>query len=223
MYYITDEINKVVFGWSAKCGCSHIKNMFWFLKSDSIDNELHIPAEYKTLPKDISNYTVIMFVRNPYNRVVSGFLHTGCWSWKWKTPNNILFSHFVDELITNKFDQIDHHHFEPQVNGYFHYKEIIKSKKKFIYDINNIDYKNIEKIYNKTIPESVLNFKGTHINKTTKNFESDKKIYDLNLEEYSDYKVPIQSFFNDDIKNKIYNFYKGDFLFCKDHGIDYVL
>ena len=54
MYYITDEINKVVFGWSAKCGCSHIKNMFWFLKLGSIDNELHVPDEYKKLPNDIS-------------------------------------------------------------------------------------------------------------------------------------------------------------------------
>jgi len=31
MYFLVDNDKQIIFGWSAKCGCSHIKNIFWFL------------------------------------------------------------------------------------------------------------------------------------------------------------------------------------------------
>ena len=44
---------KILFGWSAKCGCSHIKNIFYFLKNKKIDNKIHTLDDYNSLPDDI--------------------------------------------------------------------------------------------------------------------------------------------------------------------------
>ena len=41
------------------------------------------------------------------------------------------------------------------------------------------------------------------------------------MKEYYKYKIPTQLFYNNDIKEKVYQFYKKDFEFCKKHGIDY--
>ena len=38
MRFLVDNIRKIIFGWSAKCGCSHIKYIFWFLQNNNIDN-----------------------------------------------------------------------------------------------------------------------------------------------------------------------------------------
>ena len=35
MFFLVDTNKKIIFGWSAKCGCSHIKTIFWFLQSDN--------------------------------------------------------------------------------------------------------------------------------------------------------------------------------------------
>ena len=40
MYFIRDEIKKVVFGWSAKCGCSHIKMIYKYLTKCYEKNKL---------------------------------------------------------------------------------------------------------------------------------------------------------------------------------------
>ena len=33
MHFVVDHDNKIIFGWSAKCGCSHVKYIYWFLKT----------------------------------------------------------------------------------------------------------------------------------------------------------------------------------------------
>ena len=40
---------------------------------------------------------------------------------------------------------------------------------------------------------------------------------------YYDYNVPIKYFYNDDIKNKIYHFYKNDFIFFKEYEFNFSL
>jgi hypothetical protein len=34
MYFLIDDNKKIIFGWSAKCGCSHVKYMFKFLTEE---------------------------------------------------------------------------------------------------------------------------------------------------------------------------------------------
>ena len=71
---LVDKDNKIIFGWSAKCGCSHAKHIYWFLKTGNLTNKIHSEKSSNPLPNDIQNYTTLLFTRNPYERLVSGFL-----------------------------------------------------------------------------------------------------------------------------------------------------
>ena len=223
MHFLVDKKLKIIFGWSAKCGCSHIKKIFWFLQNNKTDNKIHTNKDTSILPNDIENYTTILIIRNPYERIISGFLNkyniNGPLRNLWKSKI-ITFSQFTDELIKNKWEKIDKHHFTPQTTELFDKNIILKSKSLKIYDIKNIDYKYIEELYNTKIPEELLEFKGGHERKTfNKSFKN--YIYDLDIMEYYNYNVDKKYFYNDDIKNKIYNFYINDFIFFKEYGFDY--
>ena len=56
MYFLVDNKNKVIFGWSAKCGCCHIKQIFWFLQNNKIDNKIHTNIDIQKLQNNIQNY-----------------------------------------------------------------------------------------------------------------------------------------------------------------------
>ena len=56
MYYSVDSIRKIIFGWSAKCACSHIKNIYWFLQTNNLENSIHSKKDCNKLPDDIENY-----------------------------------------------------------------------------------------------------------------------------------------------------------------------
>jgi hypothetical protein len=232
MRFIVDNDNKIIFGWSPKCACSHIKKIYYFLRSDNdyINNIIHTPRDNMNLPQDINKYTTIIFIRNPYKRIISGFLDKyskrGEYRPRWKHPT-ITFKTFVNELIKhdckNKDDwknMIEYHHFTQQTSEKFNKMQLLKSHTIILNDIENIDYEFIEKIYNKKIPETLLNFKGNHSRKTYKEDYNDF-VYDLDMELYFNYNVNIKYFFDIDIKNKLRKFYKDDFLFFKKFGFDY--
>lgn len=164
MFFLVDTNKKIIFGWSAKCGCSHIKNIYWFLQTDNFENVIHTEKDINELPNDIENYTTLLFIRNPYKRIVSGFLDkyrtNGQFRHLW--PNSFLsFSQFVDKLINSDWNTIDYHHFTPQTTEQFDEK-ILFSKYITFYDIDKIDYGYIEQLYTKKIPEYVINKKQGH-------------------------------------------------------------
>jgi len=221
--FLVDNENKVILGWSAKCACSHIKKIFWFLQNNNEDNEIHTPNDCVIIPVNIEEYTTIIFVRNPYKRIISGFLDKykkdGQLRHLW-THDKLTFSTFIDELLKNDYKMVDEHHFTPQTSEHFNKNKIMKSKCLKIYNIENIDYLYIEKLYNKTIPESLLHFRGGHENtKKEANFEGD--VYDLDIDVYSNYNVATKQFYNEEIKTKVYEFYKNDFDFLKENGFNY--
>ena len=226
---MVNEKNKVIFGWSAKCGCSHIKNLFYFFIDDNIDNKIHTNRDVCNLPINLTDYTVILFIRNPYKRIVSGFLDkyqkNGEFRNRWKNKNiPITFNNFVNELcsINNNFTIVDKHHFTQQLSEHFN-KNILFHKNKIIYDIEKIDYSNLEKLFNKKIPEEVLNFKGNHI--YSGGVDVNYSVYDFPIDTIIEkqLKPQINFFFNKEIKNKIDNFYKIDFVFFRTNGFDYKL
>lgn len=99
MYFLLDFQRNIIFGWSAKCGCSHVKNLFHFLQNNRIHNlitDLSLHEEYNewlvhnetynSLPMFIPHTTkILLFIRNPYKRLVSGFLN------KYNPKNNLYF------------------------------------------------------------------------------------------------------------------------------------
>lgn len=226
MHYLVDSNTKVIFGWSAKCGCAHLKKIFMFFHDD--DSEcVHKPIYRQTqLPKDIQNYTVIIVGRNPYKRLVSGFLEkytntkTNNFHKMWKKDRSTLtFSNFVNQLVKNNWETVERHHFTPQTTELFDESILIKSKKMVVYDLGNIDYTFIESLYNRKIPEGLIKFKGSHRNKSS--IPLDKPVFDLCLDEYFDFKVPLDCFYNERLTQLVYNYYKNDFIFLKRNGLDY--
>lgn len=229
MYFLIDNKNLIIFGWSAKCGCTHIKSIYYFLQNDKISKiNVHSKNTYNKLSNDIlnsiENYTTIIFCRNPYKRLVSGFLDkyrmNGQFRYKWP-DKNIQFNKFVKKL--GNWEYIDKHHFTPQTTEAFNNK-IINSKIIKCFDIENIDYDYIEKLYNKKIPIKLLKFKGEHTRcKISRELEYNKYVFAINMAEYYDYKLETKYFYNDELKQKVFNFYKNDFLFFSKFGLDYKL
>jgi hypothetical protein len=225
MFFLVDTNNKVIFGWSAKCGCSHIKNIFWFLKTGNLENKIHTNNDRNPLPNDIQNYTTIIITRNPYKRIISGFLDKynkrGEFRHLWK-PSFLSFSQFVDKVINSDWETIEKHHFTPQTTEAFDTKILLSKNIKF-YNIENIDYEYIQQLYNKKIPEYIINKKQGHERSLhiKKNDCYDKYTYDLNMDDYFDYSVDVKYFYNEEIIQKVFNFYINDFMFFKKNGIDY--
>jgi len=227
MLFIVDNNKKIIFGWSAKCGCSHIKTIYWFLQTDdNLNIVIHTSNDVNPLPVDIENYTTLIFCRNPYKRIISGFLdkysNTGEFIHLWK-HSSLSFSQFVDEVIKNEWIMIHKHHFTPQTTEAFDEKILLSKIIKF-YDISNIDYEYIEKLYNKKIPECVINKKQGHerFNQIKTDILFNKYVYDLNIDTYINYNVDKKYFYNEEIKQKVFNFYIKDFNFFYENGIDYI-
>jgi len=229
MYYIIDNKQKVIFGWSAKCGCTHIKRICYYLQNnvDNIPIHINITVNRIPLPYDIENYITILIIRNPYERLVSGFLDKyslgGEFRSLWK-DKKLTFNNFINELIKIEWKMIEHHHFTLQTSEFFDKELLLKSKLLHIYDLKNINYKYIEYLYNKKIPEHLLNFKGPHARIQTKVLSDNerKNIQEHEIDFYHDYNIPFTLFYNDDIKNKVYKFYLNDFLFFKEFGFNYI-
>lgn len=222
MKFLIDDKLKIIIGWSAKCGCSHIKKIFWYLLTNNENYKIHTMKENNSLPDDIENYILILIIRNPYERLVSGFLDKykpkGTFRKLWKNKE-LSFSDFVNELVKNNWSVIDNHHFTPQTTERFDEKLILKAKELKIFDIKNIDYSYIENLYNKKITDNLLNFRGGHERKATTPLEKD--VYNLDMKLYYEYNVNVKYFYSEDIKHKIYDFYKNDFTFFKKLGFDY--
>jgi len=226
MHYLVDDNKKIIFCWSFKSGCSHIKYIFWYLKNNAIENNIHTPKSRMELPKDMHKYTTIIFSRNPYKRIVSGFLQkylkNGEFRHLWK-HDIITFSMFVDELI--RFIpgwniMIDENHFIPQTAGEFDQHKLNKSKKLVFFDIESINYNYIGSLFETTIPEDVINHKfGHERTKTDKTYKH--KVYNLDMDLYYNYNISLDCFYNKEIRDKVYSFYKRDFEYFKENGLDY--
>jgi hypothetical protein len=211
MYFLLDTNKKIIFGWSAKCGCSHIKCIYWYLQTEKLDTIIHTDKDLNKLPDDIENYTTIIITRNPYKRIVSGFLDKyakgGQFRGLWK-DSFLSFSLFVDKLINYDWETINFHHFTPQTTEFFD-KKILLSKIIKFYDIEKIDYEYIEQLYNKKIPECVINRKQGHernLHVKSEDFYN-TYVYDLNIDDYIDYKIDIKYFYNEEIREKVLKIY----------------
>ena len=222
MFFLIDHEKKIIFGWSAKCGCSHIKNIFWFLKNNNIPHDIHDSSYNKLEIDDIENYTTIIIIRNPYKRIINKYKLNGSFRPCWTLPT-LSFSLFVDELVKNKWNMVNKHHFTPQTTEEFDNKIFLSKNIKF-YDIENIDYEYIENLYNKKIPEWVINKKEGH--ERSNNINSDivyeKNLFELHIDEFVDCRFDIKYLYNEEIKEKIFNFYKKDFMLFKENGFDYI-
>ena len=228
MYFLVDNDNKTIFGWSAKCGCSHIKKLYQFLAKKK-EQFIHKQEYYGSpFPESFEGYVIIIILRNPYERIVSGYLdkyslggHYYDW---WKTDTPLTYRNFVDEISKNTYKMIHRHHFTPQMSedwGKFQKKLLNSGKpeKVLVYDLAKIDYSYIEGRYGVKIPDDVLNFRGDHINKRKEII--DYPVYDLTQDDFADKKPLTACFYDEAIERKFHQFYKDDFAFAESNGLNY--
>jgi len=221
MYFLIGQNYNILFGWNTKCGCTHIKRIRNFLENNN--KGIHQSYEDNYLPENINELIIILIIRNPYKRLVSGFIDkykdNGQQRHKWLNNKPLTFTNFVDEIVKENWEEIDAHHFIPQTSNGFYYNKLKNHKNLLIYDIENINYTYIETLFNKKIPHDLINNKGGHHN--TKTSSINKPVYDLLQIEYEEFKPTLCSFYNETIKQKVYNFYKDDFEYFKEIGFDY--
>jgi hypothetical protein len=222
MYFIISKKYKVILGWSAKCGCSHIKRIFYFLENN-MDVNIHTPHDYKYLPKNIENYIIILVIRNPYKRLVSGFLdkynENGEFLKKWNINIPLTFSNFLDKIIERN-TVIEKHHFTPQLSEAF--EDRLKNHPNLvIYDIENIDYSYFEDLFHKKIPTELIHFKGGHERIPKIDVDINMPVFNKLVKEYYDYKISTKCFYNIKIKQKVYKHYQKDIDFFRERGFHY--
>lgn len=223
MHFLINNNKKVIFGWSAKCGCTHVKSLFNYLSGIKTKNNVHGPHTRKNL-NEISNmgeYTIILFIRNPYHRIISGFLEKyGNSEFKIKSieNKNLTFSNFVN-ILCDTPQKIDLLHFTPQTTLAFDLNKINQCKELKVFQIQDIDYQYIGNLFNmEIIPDKI--FKGNHIHQNIKK-DFDGKLYDIKLQYLKNEKYELEQFYNQDIYDKITNFYKNDFEYFLKHGFIY--
>lgn len=212
MYFLINHEKKIIFGWSAKCACSFIKRYFYQL-NDINDEEL-VDIHYGShgiLNFDHSNYKIIIFIRNPYKRLVSAFIDK--YAKKKYTINikNLTFEKFINEMDKNGLKYIEKHHFPPQFSEAFRGNINLHR----IYDINNIDYNYINSLFNKDLDVSKISRADNNDNHRTKyNYKDNIKAYNITIDELNkmEEKPHYKCFYNKDIKSKVDKFYNIDLI-----------
>ena len=246
MFFIRDNKNKICYGWSAKSGCTHIKNILNYLIHDV--NELthennfrdslwlnQIPLIERNGEKYIdTTYKIIIISRNPFERLVSGFKYKK--KSMGKTFANITpfsFEYFVNELLNNGVcnskhpngnGQINCHHFTPQFSeAWTHVIDELNPPIFKIMDITNIDYPFLENIYNKKIPIQFINYRGEQNVSTNNKLESYKgtNAFKLHINDVLKYDIKSSQLYNADLYEKVKCFYKKDFNTFSKYNLNY--
>ena len=238
---------RICLAWNAKCGCTHVKNIFFMLRDNlnkTLVGQVHSYKDHSNgwhYPEDNKKYTLIVVMRNPYFRLISGFLdkykHNGQFRGWWPKDLPCTFSNFVDLLIEKRNDIVDFLHFFPQVDSvsafnvpHFQLKDF---KEVRVMDLKNIDYEYFENKFETKLQDiGAIEFRGVHANSISKR-KKDKAIllpfdfipedlYDIPIDEYHQkWILPYYKFFNREIERKVRVFFRTDFEFALKQGIDY--
>lgn len=224
MKYIIINEKKLIIFWSPKCGCTTLKtiiSIYFNINNDEKYKHIHLNEELKkkinVRNKNIDiykDYSIVMLIRNPYERLVSGFINKYVQKKDGKTshfknPTNCNnFYDFCNILLKNP-KKIDKHHFEKQTsdNGWYFYNELRKPYVKYILDTSNIN--DISKILGLSINTIKNNSNNKYSVKSKRN-----KLWLMNYEELNkNKKLNYSDFYNNELKNLVYKIYKDDFIF----------
>ena len=201
MYYcfIPNE-NNVCFWFTPKCGCTFVRKLYSYLTNSLITGQIPMHIDQN----NTKQYINILFTRDPYKRIVSGFMDCYVQNKKFDCfANNLSLNSLLDNLILNEFQNVDKVHFQRQLSQ--HYNENIIFDK--IYDVENIDYDYLSELFNRPITTQLVNvFRTISYHHVKYNKEFNDKAHLLTVEELqsmSEYPSR-DSFLNNTIKSKIY-------------------
>ncbi len=241
---LIDGDRKVVFLWSAKVGCTFI--LKWFYNQNSIvvgdqaeglqhyrANVYYDSLQYKTgyndFLKDHSSFAYVKFIRNPYERAVSSYVHF----LKKANTNDVMAKKFLNvekiksdfkfsfkefiEVLSSKDINLCNVHWRCQIHplertGYIKIDHIVDIKN----SLKEIPI--IEKKYNFNITgkQMLLNFRNRahHSSNRNKTKTKNEQLFVGNIKydwKLSEDRPPITSFYNDRLKRQIFKIYRDDF------------
>lgn len=228
MYFLVDDRHRFLIGWSAKAGCTAIKRWYNNALGLGISNrEIHAVIGYgdtvftnvdKFPRQHYDGYKKICLIRNPYKRLVSGYVNKYVIEQAYEQGWNN-FKEFVEVLIKDRFfRKINKHHFTPQTSEAFN-KFL---RRKWNWDLV-VDLENLDKKIN-TINQ-ITGLKGTisHPNETgyKKAVKIEKPAYLMKNSEIKESMPSFEYFYSADILNKVYKKYINDFKNFRKWGFDY--
>ena len=209
MYNIyTDNVNKVVFWYTPKCGCTFVRKLYAYFT-----NSLLTPKNYEVICEDFDEYKHVLFTRNIYKRLVSGYLD--CYVQNKKFPSTKTFKETIESLVKSGFDEVNELHFQHQLSRDYNNHVIFDR----IYDIENIDYKYLSDLFKMPINDHIImcfRMSAHHVKYNKDYVFKDKFAYNMTPEELNDLAdgyPPYKHFYTDEILTMIHNVYECDFNF----------
>ena len=125
-FYLHDY--KITIWWSAKCGCSTLKHLIYNIILKINPEDFHKDSYTNFDPKYL-DYTNILIIRNPLNRIISSYVDKYAqYDKKYNLNNpNMTFEEFINTLLNNfqkenhdqKFNIAYNHHNTPQFSEEF--------------------------------------------------------------------------------------------------------
>lgn len=123
MHFVVLHDAKIIIFWSAKCGATSLKFILLKYLGDTQTvghthqkfNKYNLQNKQPDLDR-VKNYKLVVLLRNPYDRLVSGFINKYV-NGEYQTPKNIgNFADFVNTMSNNK-QIMNNVHFVPQTSG----------------------------------------------------------------------------------------------------------
>ena len=230
MYFYIIKNLRLIVGWNPKVACTTVKTLLLRKLGHKVKGNVHhdmlsidnlICGKYdifwyipKIINVDLNSYTKICFVRNPYERLISGIRQTSGLLCNYKKFGD-LSENTINMFLQNlkKYNYIEHH-FIPQV----------KNINDFKFD-HVIDIKDMSKLYSILEFEHKIEKIGGHSTKYN-DYYHDDKYYNLTLKDISirsdnEWSGNIYSWFTKNDIKLINELYKDDFIFAKKNGYDY--
>ncbi len=234
MYFLVSHKYRYLMGWSAKCGCSSVKR--WYLdthgiKIVSLDKPVYEAIGYGDTeythvdwksPEKYREYKKYVTVRNPFSRLVSGFIDKYVLNKQFPNYGWQTFNGFLDALERDKyFNEVEKHHFCPQFSEAF----TLFDKAGFTFDnvlqLENLEF-DLHKISaNRGIPIS----RTPTANRTKYNVDEVpvSNVADLKISEFTAEKIPaFEYFYTRNNIRTVEKIYKTDFKMLNGLGVDYV-
>lgn len=227
MHFLIDNKFKVIFAFSAKCGCSSVKKIFLENTSNTelidlykFNKTMHFNETCNKLPDNFENFYIIIFIRNPYKRLVSGFFNKyligGEYRSTWKKNEPINFENFVNTICHEGLgNNIERHHFTPQTSEKWE-DRLIEHKNLTFMKISDIDYSLLNTIF-KTDKIKEIHYNNTNITE----YNSIENAWNIQIDELFSMSPDYSCLYNKELKEKVYNFYKKDFEVFKKFGFDF--
>lgn len=223
-----DEHRRLVVGWSAKCGCTHLKTVLLFCLRGKFFRNPHDVKFDKPLPKSLRGWTVLIVVRSPFERLASGFLDKyrpdGQYRYLWKSKH-LTFNNFVRTLAEHgalTARGIEHKHFAPQLSIPLIIR-LHEARTLRVCDIGAIDYQMLSNklIEGRPIPQTVLEWRGPHTRCVKKHPIRPGAYASADVSSYDTHATSSAALYRPLLTKLVERTFSNDLAFCAFHGIRY--